>query len=162
MIHVWKSFLHRSLSQTAKDVEASQDTLVDLFGRIENFFKRLESYIAVRPTDAMTDIIVKIMIEVLNIFAIATKDMRQGRGSALLSVIYHALSANLCSERYLKKLVGRKEMEDALKRLDKLTQEEARMAAAESLKLMHIVNNKVTAVINGMSCMLGTRGSLTC
>jgi hypothetical protein len=35
----------------------------------------------------MTDIIVKIMIEVLNIFAIATKEMRQGRASALLSAI---------------------------------------------------------------------------
>ena len=32
-------------------------------------------------------------------------------------------------------------MEDALKRLDKLTQEEARMAAAEILKLTHIVMN---------------------
>ena len=37
-------------------------------------------------------------------------------------------------------------MEDALKRLDKLTQEEARMAAAEILKLTHIVDNKVTGV----------------
>ena len=75
------------LSQAAKDVEASQDALIDLFERIENFFKRLESYTSVPPTDAMTDIIVKIMIEVLNIFAIATKEMRQGRASAFLSVI---------------------------------------------------------------------------
>jgi len=36
---------------------------------IENFFKRLESYTEVLLTDAMTDIIVKIMVEVLNIFA---------------------------------------------------------------------------------------------
>ena len=35
----------------------------------------------------------------------------------------------------MKKLIGKKEMEDALKRLDKLTQDEARMAAAETLKL---------------------------
>jgi hypothetical protein len=35
----------------------------------------------------MTDIIVKIMIEVLNIFAIATKEMGQGRASELFSVI---------------------------------------------------------------------------
>ena len=35
----------------------------------------------------MTDIIVKIMIEVLNIFAIATKEMQQGRASALPSMI---------------------------------------------------------------------------
>ena len=78
--------LTKRLSQAAKDVEASQDALIDLFERIENFFKRLESYTSVPPTDAMTDIIVKIMIEVLNIFAIATKEMRQGRASAFLSV----------------------------------------------------------------------------
>ena len=44
----------------------------------------------------------------------------------------------------MKKLIGKKEMEDALKRLDKLTQDEARMAAAETLKLTHIlVDNQV-------------------
>jgi hypothetical protein len=61
--------------------------LIDLFERIENFFKRLETYTSVPATDAMTDIIVKIMIEVLNVFAIATKEMRQGRASTFLSVI---------------------------------------------------------------------------
>ena len=40
-------------------------------------------------------------------------------------------------------------MEDALKRLDELTQEEARMAAAQILNLTHIVDNKVTTIING-------------
>ncbi|KAH8986067.1 hypothetical protein EDB86DRAFT_2832820 [Lactarius hatsudake] len=85
----------------AKDVDASQEALADLFERIENFFKRLESYTEVLPTDAMTDIIVKIMVEVLNIFAIATKEMKQGRTSL---------------EKFIKKLVGRKDIEDALKR----------------------------------------------
>ncbi|SRR6266404_5794581 len=37
-------------------------------------------------------------------------------------------------------------MEDALKRLDRLTQDEARMAAAEVLKLTHILDGKVTTV----------------
>jgi hypothetical protein len=59
------------------------------------------------------------------------------------------LSADLGIEKYLKKLIGKKEMEDALKRLDKLTQEEARMAAAETLRLTQIVDNKVTTVVNG-------------
>ena len=54
---------------------ASEEALSDLFDRIENFFKRLESYTEVPPTTAMTDIIVKIMVEVLNIFAIATKEI---------------------------------------------------------------------------------------
>ena len=89
--HFWKPFLHRTLSQAAKDVEASQDALADLFECIENFFKRLESYTAVPPTDAMTDIVVRIMIEVLNIFAIATKEMKQGRASASLSSICNCL-----------------------------------------------------------------------
>ena len=39
----------------------------------------------------------------------------------------------------MKKLIGKKEMEDALKRLDKLTQDEARMAATETLKLTHVL-----------------------
>jgi len=40
----------------------------------------------------MADIIVTIMIEVLNVFAIATKEMRQYRGSALLSARYTIVS----------------------------------------------------------------------
>ena len=55
--------------------------LINIFVRIENFFKRLESYTEVPPTSAMTDVIVKIMIEVLSILAIATKEIKQGRSS---------------------------------------------------------------------------------
>ncbi|KAI9442948.1 hypothetical protein H4582DRAFT_1145912 [Lactarius indigo] len=121
----------------AKDVDASREALVDLFERIENFFKRLESYAEVPPTDAMTDIIVKIIVEVLNIFAITTKEIKQGR-----------------AKRYLKKLVGRKDVEDALKRLDKLTQEEARMAAAQILRLTHSVEHTIKGVDSKMDAVL--------
>ena len=37
-------------------------------------------------------------------------------------------------------------MEDALKRLDRLTQEEARMAAAENLKATHTVDKRLQGV----------------
>ena len=50
------------------------------------------------------------------------------------------------TEKYLKKLIGKTEIEDALKRLDKLTQEEARMAAAENLKATHAVDKRVEGV----------------
>ena len=46
--------------------------MIDIFEHVENFFKRFETYTEVPPTAAMTDIIVKIMVEVLNILAIAT------------------------------------------------------------------------------------------
>ena len=70
--------------QVAKDINASEEALADLFESIENFFKWLEAYMEVPPTDEMTDVIVKIMVEVLNIFAIATKEMKQVRDSVLL------------------------------------------------------------------------------
>ena len=51
-----------------------------------------------------------------------------------------------CSEKYLKKLIGKTDIEDGLKRLDKLTQEETRMAAAENLKVTHAVDERVKGV----------------
>ncbi|KAH9055258.1 hypothetical protein EDB87DRAFT_1642436 [Lactarius vividus] len=65
----------------AKDVREGQDALVDVFERMENFFKRLETYTEVPPTAGMSDIIVKIMVEVLGILAISTKEIKQGRTS---------------------------------------------------------------------------------
>ena len=46
----------------------------------------------------------------------------------------------------MKRLIGRTDMEDALKRLDKLTQEEARMAVTENLKATHAVDERVRGV----------------
>ena len=51
-----------------------------------------------------------------------------------------------CSEKYVKKLIGRTDMEDGLKRLDKLTQEEARMVAAENLKATRTVDKRFQGV----------------
>ena len=48
---------------------------------MEHFFKRLEKYIEVQPTAAMMDIIVKIMVEVLLILGIVTKEVEEGRTS---------------------------------------------------------------------------------
>ena len=53
-----------------------------------------------------------------------------------------------CSEKYGKKLIGKTDMEDALKRLDKLTQEEVRMAVAQNLKATHTVDKRVRGVAN--------------
>jgi hypothetical protein len=46
----------------------------------------------------------------------------------------------------VKKLFGRRDLEDALKRLDKLTHEEARMATAEILKATRTVDGRVAGV----------------
>ena len=43
----------------------------------------------------------------------------------------------------MRKLLGKNDIEDALKRLDTLTMEEARMAIAENLKVTNRVDDKV-------------------
>jgi hypothetical protein len=72
-------------SQAAKDASANQDKLIDLFNRIERFFRRLEIYTGITPTAAMMDIIIEIMVEVLSILAITTKEVKRGRLSELIS-----------------------------------------------------------------------------
>jgi hypothetical protein len=53
-------------------------------------------------------------------------------------------------EKYLKKLlVGGSDIENALKRLDTLTQEETRMAIAQVLKASHSIEERVKAVYKG-------------
>ena len=51
--------------------------------RIEAFFRRLDIYTKVAPNQGMVDTITEIMVEVLNILAIATKEMKKGRMSEL-------------------------------------------------------------------------------
>src|SRR6266849_2315930 len=48
----------------------------------------------------------------------------------------------------MKRLIGRTDLEDALKNLDKLTHEEARMAVAQNLKATHIVDERVRGGAN--------------
>ena len=44
--------------------------------------------------------------------------------------------------------MGRKDIEDALRQLDRLTQEEALMAAAQTLNHAYTIDNKVTGIEN--------------
>ena len=48
----------------------------------------------------------------------------------------------------MKKLLGKNDIEDALKKLDTLTMEEARMAIAETLKVTNRVDDKVDKMDN--------------
>jgi superfamily II DNA helicase RecQ len=72
---------HHDVSQAVKAVRATRGVLVDLFERLENVFKRLETYTDVPPAAAMQDMILKIMVEVLSVLAIVTKEIKQGTAS---------------------------------------------------------------------------------
>ena len=88
------------MSQAVKDVSASYDALLELFESIENFLSRLEIYTKIPPTAAMTDILVKIMIELLSTLALSTKQVKQGRPSEFVlslryGILLNAMQRNL-------------------------------------------------------------------
>ncbi|KAI0291194.1 hypothetical protein B0F90DRAFT_402570 [Multifurca ochricompacta] len=115
--------------QAAKDVVKSHETLANLFERIQNFLQRLNIYTGIPLTPHFTELLGKIMAQVLAILAVSTKAMTQRR-----------------IKKYLKKLVGGTEVEDALQRLDTLTQEEARMGVARNLEVTHDIDRKVKVI----------------
>jgi hypothetical protein len=69
--------------QAAKDARASHGAVIDLFERIECFFKRLEVYNQITLTTKMAEVLVKIVIELLSILSVATKEVRRRRASEL-------------------------------------------------------------------------------
>ena len=49
-----------------------------LFDRMRLFSMRLEKYVAVRPTVAMIDVVMKLMVEIISILGIATEEIGRG------------------------------------------------------------------------------------
>ncbi|KAF8261328.1 hypothetical protein EI94DRAFT_812071 [Lactarius quietus] len=115
----------------AGDVSSSYDALVDLFEYLGNFLKRIRIYSDIPLTPSMKEISVKIMVELLSVLAVSTKQIKQGR-----------------LRKFAKKLLGESEIEGILRRLDRLTLEEGRMAMAQTLEVVYGLVSNVEVVIN--------------
>jgi hypothetical protein len=75
------TFFDSDIWQAVKDVSASNDVLLDLFERMDDFFKRFKVYSqSVRHPD-LAEILVKAMVKVLKILSIATKEVKKSRTS---------------------------------------------------------------------------------
>lgn len=121
----------------------SQAPLIDIFQLINSFFGRFESYIRQPMTEMMADIIVRIMVEVLHIFVLVTKDIKRGRASeSIPDDPFPAVDRD--SETYFMNLLGRRDITDALRRLERLIQEEARMLSVQVLNATHVRNIEET------------------
>jgi hypothetical protein len=55
------------------------DVLVGLIESVNLFLHRLDIYVKIPPTEAMTEIVVKIIVELLSTLALAAKDTKQGQ-----------------------------------------------------------------------------------
>jgi len=118
-------------------VRASYDTLVDVFECIENFLSRLKIYTEIQPTPAMTEMMVKIMAEILAVLALATKQINQGR-----------------LKKFATKLLGENDIELILQRLSRLTLEESKLTVAQTLDVVYSLVNKMEVVMEGTHCLL--------
>ncbi|KAN0105772.1 hypothetical protein V8E52_010731 [Russula decolorans] len=108
------------LLTTVNEMRASYDALVDLFASFENFLSRLSIYAGIPPTPALTNVLVKIIIELVSTLALATKQVKQGR-----------------FKKFMGKLRGEKDIEATIQRLDRLTLDEGRATAAQTLEVVY-------------------------
>ena len=143
-------FCDLRLCQAASGVTSSYDALLELFERLGYFLKRLKIYITISLSTMMTDIIVEIMVEVLSVLALATKEIKQGRFSKC-AITYTLPMAQCGVGKFAKKLLGKSEdeVEAVLQKLDRLTQEETRMNVAQTLGDVRGLVGNVKAVIEG-------------
>ena len=65
--------------QAVKGVLDDYETIADLLESVENFLDRLDVYTKMPPTVDMTKIIIKILVELLSILALATKQLQKGK-----------------------------------------------------------------------------------
>ena len=87
-------------------MRASHDALVELFERIESFFKRLGVYTKVSLTAEMAEVFVKIVAEVLSILSIATKEVKRKRASEFLRDIRQSLLSSYSVRNIFQETVG--------------------------------------------------------
>ena len=117
-----------------------------------SFIKRLDIYTKIDLTPIITDIVLKIMVQLLSVLALATKQISQKRFSKC-AVTYTLSAAQCTTEKFAKKLLGETEIEAVLQRLDRLTQEEARITVAQTLGVVHGLVGNVKIIMEGTQCL---------
>ncbi|KAI9453313.1 hypothetical protein BJY52DRAFT_1189677 [Lactarius psammicola] len=118
------------LFTAAEGVSASYDALLELFECVGSFLKRLEIYNKISLSPLMTEIIVKIMVEYF-------PSLARRRNSELIA------------EQFAKRLLRDSEIESIMRRLDRLTQDEARMMDAHILEVVYGLMNNMKTVMDG-------------
>ena len=64
-------------------------------------------------------------------------------------VLYTLFVAQCAAEKFTKKLLGKSEIETVLQRLDRLTQDEARITVVQTLGVVHGLVESVKAIMEG-------------
>ncbi|KAH9969645.1 hypothetical protein BC827DRAFT_20964 [Russula dissimulans] len=127
------------LLSAIKDVDKSYDSLVGLFESFESFLRRLNIYTKIPPTTAITEVVVKILTELLSTISLAIQQVKQGR-----------------LKKLGKKLLGEndRKVEQILQRLDRLTLEEARMTGTTTLEVVYDLLKNLKKVMDDRDVLM--------
>ena len=128
---------------------ASYEAPENLFGRIPLFLQRLDHCTVVPFTPEMTELLAKIMAQILSVLAFSTKEINGRR----ISRSFHSISflADYGIEKFMK-IVEKTKVEDAFRRLDLLTKEEnLTMMVAGNLGDIHYFDDEATILVEEIS-----------
>jgi hypothetical protein len=137
------------VNQAAEGVMDSHEALLDLLEFIEHFLNRLDIYHQIPSTSAMDEMLAKILVELISTLALATREFKRGRSSefSLFSLACYLIGC--IAVKFVKKGFGEKDFQAVLQRLDRLTRDEARTTAAETLKVVYGLVQNMKEVMNG-------------
>jgi len=131
------------LLATVKDVSAL-DQLVDLLELIESFLRHLDICSKVPHTAAMTETLVKTLVELLSILGLATKLVKQRQTGTFVKKIFEGNYDQM-----------------VLERLDRLTLDEGRITASQILEVVYgLVQNMRVVMYDGKSSIDGILDAL--
>jgi hypothetical protein len=137
------------VNQAAKGVISSGDVLVDLLESIEQFVLRLDIYTQNPLTPAIVEIVMKIMVELLSTLALVTKELKERRSSKCILADAMRYITQRDTVKLGKKFFGDKDIEAALQRLDRLTQDEVRNTAAQTLGVVYGLSQNMREFMDG-------------
>ena len=123
------------MNQSAKGEISNFDALVNWLESIENFIGRLSVYTDQTLPPAMVEIVVKIMEELISTLALVTKELKERKRGEF--VLTEKCYLTQCDAGKLTSLLRSKaadeDIKEALQKLDRLTQDELRNVAAQTL-----------------------------
>jgi hypothetical protein len=116
---------------------------------IEHLLNHLVIYAKIPQTVGVSEVVVKILAELLSALALATQQIEQGKLSktAFGEVLYYLTPRNV--EKVVKKLVEEKDVEAVLQRLDRLTQGESWKAALQILEVVYGLIQNIRVIMDG-------------
>ncbi|KAJ7873475.1 hypothetical protein B0H14DRAFT_3860042, partial [Mycena olivaceomarginata] len=104
------------LVQAAKNVSARYDCIIDLCELLHSFLERLRVYMSVQLPNGMRRVVIRMLVHLLSVFALVTKEIKQNRFGS-----------------YLRTLIGRTDVQDALKKLNDLIGAEQSIGVASAM-----------------------------